>query len=76
MTRKLEVLFWETQIIYNRRRAIIRVNDDVTNEDVVLRFGKECMEQNIFEWIDVEDTEYGDVLDIEDIQIVGEITND
>lgn len=75
MTRKLEVFFWEEQIIYQRRRAVIMVNDGITNEQV-LKFGKECIEDAIIEWIDVEDIEYGDVLDIEDIQIVGEITND
>ena len=75
MTRKLEVFFWEEQIIYQRRRAVIMVKDGITNEQV-LKFGKECIEDAIVEWIDVVDTEYGDVIDIEDLQIAGEVEDD
>ena len=75
MTRKLEVFFWEEQIIYQRRRAVIMVKDGITNEQV-LKFGKECIEDAIVEWINVVDTEYGDVIDIEDLQIAGEVEDD
>jgi len=73
--RKLEVLFWETQVIYQQRRAIISVEHGISNEQV-LKFGQACIQDSINEWIDVENTEYGDVLCIEDIEIVGEIKDD
>ena len=73
--RKLEVLFWDTQVIYQQQGAIISV-DHVISKQLVRNFGLACILDSIIEWFDVENTEYGDVLCIEDIEIVGEIKDD
>ena len=66
--KQVKILYWETQEIWQQRSVIIEVNDDISNKQILL-FKQDDLEASIVEWIDVCNTEYGDVTAIQDIEI-------
>jgi hypothetical protein len=66
--KQVKILYWENQNIWQQRSVIIEVNDDVSNKQILL-FKQDELEASIVEWIDVESMDYGDVSEIQDIEI-------
>ena len=64
--KEYHLTFWEKQIIWNKRFVVLK-----TDKDPLTLTIDDLHEMDI-EWIDVLDSEYGDVVEIDNIEIVDE----
>jgi len=64
--KEYHLTFWEKQIIWNKRFVVLK-----TDKDPLTLTIDDLHEMDI-EWIDVLDSEYGDVVEIDTIEIVDE----
>tara|TARA_R100000781_G_scaffold24066_2_gene17830 strand:+ start:3766 stop:3978 length:213 start_codon:yes stop_codon:yes gene_type:complete len=64
--KEYNLTFWEKQIIWNKRLVVVKTDKDP------LKLTIEDLEQSDFDikWIDVLDTMYDEVQEIDDIEIV------
>lgn len=68
-TKIIEVQFWEQQVMWNLRQATIEVPITTSRQEICNMNAIE-IESHIEDWGDVVDSDYGDVLSIDDLQII------
>lgn len=68
--RKVKVQFWEKQIVWNLREAVLTT--ELTNEEITaLQMEQlDLMDADKIDWGDIHDIIYDDVIAIDDIAII------
>ncbi len=68
--RRVKVQFWEKQIVWNLRNAVLTT--DLTNEEITALHMEQLdlMDDDKIDWGDIHDTIYDDVIAIDDIVII------
>jgi len=68
-TKIIEVQFWEQQVVWNLRQSTIEV-PITTSKQEIYNMNVNDIESHIEDWGDVVDYDYGEVLSIDDLQII------